>query len=227
MYKFSNNNSMNTAVEIPKILTKIFGDTEQNLLRFIQQNGKVKTFHKDDVIIEAGSEVSFVPIIIQGSLRIMLVNTNGDEYFLYHIYAGETCSVSLACCMAHSMSEIKAIAEEETAILMIPLEFIDILESYTSWKRFVASNQSHRFSELLETIELIAFSKLDDQLWSYLLKRAQAQGVTSLSITHQEIANELHSPREVISRLLHQLQKKGMISLSRNVISINSEHFLM
>lgn len=214
-------------MEIPKLLSKIFGDTEQNLLIFIQQNGKLKTFSKGDSIIEAGSTISFVPIIVSGSLRIMLVNDIGDEYFLYHIYEGETCSVSLACCLAHSMSDIKAVAEEDTTILMIPLEFIDTLESFTSWKRFVASNQSHRFSELLETIELIAFSKLDDQLWSYLLKRAQAQGVSSLSITHQEIANELHSPREVISRLLHQLQKKGMISLSRNQITVNSDHFIL
>lgn len=218
---------MSVPMEIPKLLSKIFGDTEQNLLIFIQQNGKLKTFSKGDSIIEAGSTISFVPIIVSGSLRIMLVNDIGDEYFLYHIYEGETCSVSLACCLAHSMSDIKAVAEEDTTILMIPLEFIDTLESFTSWKRFVASNQSHRFSELLETIELIAFSKLDDQLWSYLLKRAQAQGVSSLSITHQEIANELHSPREVISRLLHQLQKKGMISLSRNQITVNSDHFIL
>jgi CRP/FNR family transcriptional regulator len=214
-------------LDISQILVSIFDIEEKNLLTFIQQNGIIQNFAKNDVIIEAGSKVSFVPIIIRGSLRIMLVNDNGDEYFLYHIYQGETCSVSLACCLAHSMSDIKAVAEEDTTILMIPLEFVDTLESFKSWKRFVASNQSHRFSELLETIELIAFSKLDDQLWSYLLKRAQAQGVSSLSITHQEIANEMHSPREVISRLLHQLQKKGMISLSRNQITINSDHFIL
>jgi len=215
------------SLDVQKILGIIFSEEETNLLEFIQQNGIVRNFHKDDVIIEAGSSVSFVPLILQGSLRIMLVNSNGDEYFLYHIYTGETCSVSLACCLAHSMSDIKAIAEEETSILMIPIEFVDTLETFKSWKKFVASNQSHRFSELLETIELIAFSKLDDQLWSYLLKRAQAQGVSSLFITHQEIANELHSPREVISRLLHQLQQKGRITLARNLISINPDHFQM
>lgn len=213
------------SLDIQNILRTIFSDEEKILLEFIQQNGIVRTFKKDDVIIEAGSSVSFVPVILQGSLRIMLVNSNGDEYFLYHIYTGETCSVSLACCLAHSISDIKAIAEEEVSLLMIPLEFVDTLESFKSWKKFVAMNQSYRFSELLETIELIAFSKLDDQLWSYLLKRAQAQGVSSIFITHQEIANELHSPREVISRLLHQLQQKGKITLSRNLISINPDHF--
>ncbi len=214
-------------VDLQNKIEQIFGVSEKKLIDFIVENGTVTSFKKDDVVIEAGTSIRFVPLILSGSLRIMLVNPAGAEYFLYHLYSGETCAVSLACCLSHSMSEVKAIAEEKTEILMISLEHIETLESFKQWKKFVAQNQTGRFSELLETIELIAFSKLDNQLWSYLLKRAQAQGTSSLSLTHQEIANEHHSPREVISRLLHQLQYQGKITLARNQVTINSQHFIV
>ncbi len=203
-----------------QLLENIFGVNDEKLIDVILRNGIVKNFSKDDIVIEAGDLVRSIPLVISGTLRIMLLNSEGDEYYLYHLYSGETCAISLACCLSHSLAEVRAISEEGTKIVMIPLELVETLDTFKQWKMFVAKNQSNRFSELLETIELIAFSKLDVQLWNYLLHRAQAQGVSVLVLTHQEIATELNSPREVITRLLQQLQQQGKVKLARNQITI-------
>jgi len=203
-----------------QLLENIFGVNDEKLIDVILRNGIVKNFSKDDIVIEAGDLVRSIPLVISGTLRIMLLNSEGDEYYLYHLYSGETCAISLACCLSHSLAAVRAISEEGTKIVMIPLELVETLDTFKQWKMFVAKNQSNRFSELLETIELIAFSKLDVQLWNYLLHRAQAQGVSVLVLTHQEIATELNSPREVITRLLQQLQQQGKVKLARNQITI-------
>ncbi len=92
--------------------------------------------------------------------------------------------------------------------------------AFLEWRHFVSNTQSQRFVELLETIEVIAFTHLDEQLWNYLMRRVQATGERVLKVTHQDIAQELNSPREVITRLLHQLQQRGRVSLARGSITV-------
>jgi CRP/FNR family transcriptional regulator len=116
---------------------------------------------------------------------------------------------------------VKAVAEDETEVLSIPIAYVDTWMKYPEWIRFMSDMQTQRFTELLEALELTAFSNLDEQLWSYLVKRVQATGSNTLRSTHQEIAAELASPREVITRLLHQLRQRGRVQLSRNAIVVN------
>jgi len=201
---------------------KPFLFTDKNLEHEIESVGVKKIFTADEVYMSPGDVIQSIPLVMKGSMRIMLQNNDGDEYFLYHIFPGETCAMSLSCCQAQKKSSIKAVMEEETEVLMVPVRYVDEWSKYPEWKKFVSDIQAQRFGELLETIELMAFSKLDEQLWNYLIKRVQATGKKTLKITHQEIADELHSPREVITRLLHQLQKQEMITLSRNMIKVNS-----
>jgi CRP/FNR family transcriptional regulator len=150
----------------------------------------------------------------------MLQDKNGAEYFLYHIYPGETCAISLSCCISRRVSEVKAVAEDDMEILFIPVESTEEWMRFPEWKKFVSDTQALRFSELLETIGLIAFSKMDEQLWNYLMRKVQATGNRVLFITHQEIAAELNSPREVVTRLLHKLQEQKKVVLSRNKIEV-------
>ncbi|HWB64917.1 MAG TPA: Crp/Fnr family transcriptional regulator [Chitinophagales bacterium] len=173
------------------------------------------------VMMNPGDVIQYIPIVLKGSLRILLQNENGDERFLYHIYPDETCALSLSCCQAHKLSEIKAVAEEDTQVMMVPVRYLDEWMKYPEWKKYVSDTQAQRFTELLETIERVAFSKLDEQLWSYLVKRVQATGNPVLKITHQQIANELNSPREVITRLLHQLASQKRVTLARNLVEVH------
>ena len=200
---------------------KPFAFIDSQLNAEIEKNSIIKTFAPNEVLMSPGDNINSIPIVLKGSIRIVLENDNGNEFFLYHIFPNESCAMSLTCCQAMKKSEIKAIVEDDAELLMIPVRYVDEWMKYPEWKKFVSDIQAQRFTELLETIELIAFSKLDEQLWSYLMKRVQAMGNNTLKITHQEIANELNSPREVITRLLNQLQKQNKISLSRNTIFVN------
>ena len=179
-----------------------------------------RSFEKGTVLLFPGDEIVYVPIVISGIVRVILQNTKGEEYFLYHIFPNESCASTLSNCQSNKKSEVKAIIEENAEVFLIPKEKVDEWMQFKEWKLFVNDTQSQRFSELVETIELMAFGNLYEQLWHYLVKRSQAQGQSELKITHQEIANELNSPREVITRLLHQLQKHNKVELSRNTIRI-------
>lgn len=201
---------------------KILPFVDKNLLQEIDDNSQTKKFVSGTILMAPGDTIEFIPVVIKGSIRVVLQNPEGREHYLYHIFPGETCALSLTCCQTNRISEIKALIEDDAELLMIPVKFVDDWHRYPEWKKFISDTQSQRFSELLETIELIAFSKLDQQLWSYLVKRVQASGQNLLKITHHEIAQELNSPREVITRLLHQLQSQNKVVLSRGAIEVRS-----
>ena len=170
------------------------------------------------VLMSPGDAITHVPIVEKGSLRILAQDANGRERFLYHILPGESCAVSLTCCSSKRSSSVLAVVEEDADLLLVPADRMDAWMVYPEWRRFVSDTQAQRFGELLETIEVVAFQKLDEQLWNYLAKRVQATGNTVLKATHQDIADELNSPREVITRLLHQLQARGRVSLARGAV---------
>ncbi len=194
---------------------------DKNLNREIEAVGTHKSLPANTVMMNPGDTIQFIPIVEKGSIRVVLQNKKGDEYYLYHLYPGETCAMSLTCCQSQRKSEVKAVVEDDAELLLIPVRYVDEWSKYPEWKKYISDTQSQRFSELLEALELVAFSKLDEQLWNYLVKRILATGNNTLKITHQEIANELNSPREVITRLLHQLQRQQKITLSRNSIEVN------
>lgn len=175
-----------------------------------------------EILMNPGDTIRAIPVVISGTLRIVLQNEKGNEHFLYHIFPGESCAMSLTCCVSNKKSEIKAVVEEDAELLMIPVQYVEEWSKYPEWRKFISDTQAQRFTELLETIELISFSKLDEQIWDYLRKRVQASGSKTLHLTHQEIATELNSPREVITRLLHQLRERGLVRLGRNTIEVIS-----
>ncbi|MCO6483038.1 MAG: Crp/Fnr family transcriptional regulator [Flavobacteriales bacterium] len=180
-----------------------------------------RSFPAGTVIMRPGDVITQIPIVAKGSLRILAQDPDGKERFLYHILPGETCSLSLTCCEARKTSAILAVVEEDAELQMVPARYADEWMVYPEWRRYVGAAQAQRFGELLETIETLAFRRMDDQLWDYLVKRAQATGETNLRVTHQDIAQELGSPREVITRLLQQLQRKGLVTLSRGAVQVH------
>ena len=170
-----------------------------------------------------GDEVHFVPIVQQGVLRIVRQNEDGKEIFLYHLYPGQTCAMAVSCCQAHKKSMVKAIAEEDSEILQIPVNMVEEWFKYPEWKTFINNTYGSRFAELIEVIDLIAFSNMDKQVLHYLQERAKASGSKALFITHQQIADELHTHREAVSRLLRTMEQKDILRLGRNTIELLQE----
>lgn len=195
--------------------------TDKTLQDAFDQVVTRRSYPAGTVIMRPGDPITHIPIVAKGSLRILAQDPEGKERFLYHIMPGETCSMSLTCCEARKTSGILAVVEEDAELQMVPARYADEWMVFPEWRRYVGAAQAQRFGELLETIETLAFRRMDDQLWDYLVKRAQATGDTLLKATHQDIAQELGSPREVVTRLLQQLQRKGLVTLSRGEVKVH------
>jgi CRP/FNR family transcriptional regulator len=153
----------------------------------------------------------------------MREDNDGKELLLYYLGENDSCAMSLTCCLSLRKSEVKAIAEEKTEMLMIPVEYVEKwMEKYPSWKSFVFGTYQKRFEEMLNAIDSIAFKKMDERLLEYLERKKNALNTKELNITHEEIANDIGTSREVISRLLKQLERMGAVKLSRNKIELLS-----
>ena len=203
---------------LPISMIRIF---EKSLQEELQQEAQIRNFNEGDIIIEIDQYIKSIPIVISGTVKVIREDEEGNELFLYYVYAGSTCAMSLTCCMRDQQSQIRAIAEEPVELMVVPVKKMDQwMMQYRSWKDFVMQSYSSRFEELLHTIDLIAFHHMDDRLVSYLEKKALVHDSRTLNIKHQEIAIELSSSREAVSRLLKKLELMGKVKLHRNRIEL-------
>jgi CRP/FNR family transcriptional regulator len=209
-------------MDIPELInTKFPSLYDQELKDEIASVGKLERVKAGNVILEMGNYIKSIPLVVEGSIKVMREDSEGNEILLYYVDASNTCAMSLTCCLSYSQSKIRAIAEEDTLLILIPVNLVEEwMQKYSSWKNFIMLTYSARFEELLRTIDLIAFKNMDIRLIHFLKEKSEIQKSNDLHITHQEIAYSLNSSREAISRLLKQLEKIGMIALHRNRIEI-------
>lgn len=192
---------------------------EDALIHEILQVGTYKEVPAGFKMMEIGSYVKGMPLLVSGAIKIMREDKNGDELLLYYLEKGDTCSMTMTCCMGQTKSEIRAITETDTKLIMIPIQKMEIWTSkYKSWRSFVFESYHSRLNEVLHTIDSIAFDNMDQRLLNYLKEKARVTNDEIIRNTHQEIAYELHSSRVVISRLLKKLENMGKIELHRNYI---------
>ncbi|SFB02994.1 Crp/Fnr family transcriptional regulator [Algoriphagus aquimarinus] len=198
--------------------------TDPALLEQILATGQIMNLKAGKVMMEPGQFVKMVPIVLDGSIKISRMDDEGRELFLYYLDAGETCALSLTCCSASKPSEIKAVVEEDSTIIGIPITVIDQFSNdFKQWKDFVSNTYQSRFQEMLVALDAVAFKRMDERLMKYIVTKMKQHKTNELHTTHQEIANELTTSREVVSRLLKQLEKKKWIELGRNVIYIRDD----
>lgn len=196
---------------------------EPELMKEIDSVAKVVTAKADEVIMDYGQIVRTMPIILSGSIKVYRMDENGKELLLYYVNANESCAMTFTCCMEQRPSEISAVAEEDVEMLSIPVEYMDKwMMKYVTWKNFVMGTINERFNELLKTIDLIAFQKLDERVKNYLQQKAKNSGSKLLNLSHEEIATDLATSRVVISRLLKALENDGKLLLYRNQIKLLS-----
>lgn len=196
---------------------------EEELIQEINRVGQIRTTTIDEILINVGDAMTSIPIILSGSIKISRENDNGDELLLYYIEGGDTCAMTLQCCVRQIKSEIRATSMEDSVLLMLPTEMMELwMHKYKSWREYILQSYHVRLTELMETIDAIAFMRLDERLLKYLTDQAKLLGSLEIHHTHQQIAEDLHSSRVVISRLLKQLEIRGTITLKRNKIVLNS-----
>lgn len=196
--------------------------TEPEFQKEISDVGNIYHFKQGEIIMDFGSYIRMVPLVIKGTVKVMREAPDQDyELFLYYLYTGETCSVSYSCCMAKKKSDIRTIAEEDVTLIGIPLKYADLwMSKYTSWRQFVLSSYDSRMHEMLATIDNIAFKKMNVRLLEYIKEKASAHQSRFVYATHGEIASDLNASREAISRLLKKFEKQGVVELGRNRIKL-------
>ena len=200
---------------------QVFSDIyERETVEAILEIGKLKKIRADDWMLDIGDPILYMPLLLKGQLRVLREDAEGHELLIYYIRPGETCAMSLICCSGNAVSNVRAVAEEDSELLLLPIQIIDEWTTkYPSFKSFILKTYQKRFEELLNTIDSIAFHNLDDRLSQLLKQKSEKEG-SELKTTHQELANQLNSSREVISRLLKQMERKGKIQMGRNKITL-------
>jgi len=185
----------------------------------VQNFGQVKTFASETVILQESSYIKSIPIVIKGSIRVMRTEEDGREILLYYIKPGESCIMSFLGGIHNETSKIKAVVEEESEILLIPVEKASLwIKEFPEWTDFIFRLYHKRFEELLSVVNAIAFRKLDTRLLHLLRQKAELFQTHELIVTHQQLADELGSTREVVSRVIKQMENEGLVRISRNKI---------
>lgn len=203
-------------------LKELFPQFEDTLIDKIYENGIIREVKKGEKLMQSGQYVKSTMLVLEGRVKLMREDEwNPKEFFMYYILPGNACALSMVCANREKTMDILGIADEDSTLLMIPTPVMDdLIREFRSWYYFVVETYRSRFEELLELVDNIAFKKMDEQLWSYLKNYQEKTGESIMNATHQEVAVDLNSSREVISRLLKQLEEQAYVALGRNKIEI-------
>ena len=205
-------------VALKTLFGKIF---EEELLLEISRVGTIRDVPADFELMDIGEPIKGVPLMLSGAIKISREDINGDELLLYYLEEGDSCTMTMAWEMGQQKSQIRAVTELPSQLIMIPLSAVEDWSSrFPSWRKFIFQSYHKRMEELLATVDSIAFDQLEKRLWTYLMEKKRVTKTNTLSITHQTIAQEMHSSRVVISRLLKRLEVDQKIRLHRNAIEL-------
>lgn len=192
---------------------------EDKLIEEIVETSLLRDFNEGDILIDFGDSIRKMPLLISGAIKILREDFDEGELLLYFIEKGDTCAMTMACCLGETKSEIRAMAETKGTVVMIPINKMEEwLGKYKSWRNFVFNSYNNRLKEMLSAIDNLAFMNMDERLLKYLNEKVKINNSNEIHNTHQEIAYDLHTSRVVISRLLKALENKGKIRLNRSSI---------
>ena len=197
-------------------IRELFPGLEEELYEEMEQYGDIREIHAGKTMLRKGEVIRSTMLILKGIVKLYQEDNDGNEFFMYDIEPGEACAVSMVCTYRQENSQIMAKTLTDVTMLSIPLEFMDEwLGKYKSWHYFVIRTWRARYEELLNTINEIAFKNMDERLEFYIKGQVKKMGPL-IKLTHQEIASDLNSSREVISRLMKKMEKNGWLIIHRN-----------
>ncbi len=194
---------------------------EPELLEEITKYGTLTTIKKNELLIDVGSKITHVPLLLNGAIKIVREDKNGDEIVLYFLERGDTCAISFVNCLNNSKSKVRGIAEKNSEAIYLPVKKLEEwMAKYKTWREFVIESYSSRLNEMIEAIDTLAFMKMDQRLLKYLQDKVKIMRDPILNATHLQIALDLNTSRVVVSRLLKQLENEGKIKLFRKKIEV-------
>ncbi|HEU5289912.1 MAG TPA: Crp/Fnr family transcriptional regulator [Cyclobacteriaceae bacterium] len=208
---------MPTPREIESQLTAFF---EKELISKIMEVSAVVNFNAGDEIIREGQYMKTVPLLLRGLVKVFTRNED-KELLLYYIQPLQSCVMTFNSSLKAEKSKALAVAEEDSTILLIPSDKISKwIQEYPKLNQLFYDEFEHRYLDLLETVQELVFDRLDKRLYKFLKEKAQISGKNPLNISHQKIASELGSSREVITRVLKKLEKEKKIEQHNRAIRV-------
>ncbi len=204
-----------------KLLSSYQHIFEDQLLKEIDSIGRYRTILVGSTMMDINDTISFMPLVLEGAIKVMNEDEEGNEFLLYYLEIGDSCSMTMTCCLGDKKSRIRAVTEKDTELCMIPINLMEEwLVKYKTWRKFVFDSYDIRLKEMLDAINKVVFHNMEERLYKYLKDRAMIMGSNELEITHHQIANDLNTSRVVISRLVKKLQLTGQITSHRNMITL-------
>ena len=195
-----------------------FKNSSGELIDTIVDASTYKKFSRGTFLYTDGDRCNGIGFFIEGEVRVFKTGESGREITLYEMFPGDTCILNASSILSDSFYPANAQCVTDVSALLLPKDvFIRLNSVYSEMRSFIFHLLSQRLATIIEIVEEVAFGKLDLRLENYLIEKAQND---ILNLTHQQIANDLGSSREVISRLLKDLEKKGRIIMSRKKIEI-------
>ena len=197
-----------------EIIHQLFPGFESDLVKDMAEHTQMKEIKAGEQLMKTGQYFRSTMLVLRGLVKIYREDEEGNEYFIYYLQPGQACALSMICAVRQQASQLMGKAVTDTTILAIPLEYMDSwIAKYKSWYYYVLGSYRDRFEDLLFTIDHIAFRNMDERLLFYLKRQQGTLNTNILTVSNTEIAQELNSSREVISRLMKKLSEKGNIRL--------------
>lgn len=204
-----------------ELIRSHFPNFNQQLVDEIDKLAIIKNVKAGEVIMRSGQYIKNTVLVVSGKVKIYREDEDGGEFFMYYLQPGQACAISMICATKQETSAIMAKVVEDAELIMIPLQLMEKwMSEYRSWYEFVIETYRNRFEEVLTVIDNIAFKAMDERLEFYLKRHMDACECNNIKLSHQEIASDLNTSREVISRLLKKLEQRGLVNLHRNYIEI-------
>ena len=194
---------------------------EEELISEIVKVGHFDKIKSGELLIDIGDDMTHIPLILNGIVKIVRKEAEGEELVLYFLERGDTCAISFVNCINKKQSIFRGVVEQDIEAIFLPVAHIDDwLTKFKSWRHFIIDSYHFRLIEMVEAIDSLAFMKMHDRLFKYLTDKVQITKNVDLEITHQEIANDLNSSRVVITRIIKQLHDEGKIYSTRSKIKV-------
>lgn len=195
---------------------------EIELKRKFSENCIFKEIPAQSVLLREDDTIHYLPLVLKGSLKVTRKDKQGRDILLYYISQGESCIASYAAALFREQSKVSAFAEEACEIVLLPVNQIEEwARAFPSWNLFVVKLYYRRFEELLDAFNSLTFQKVDERLADHLKRKAVVNDSAEISTTHQQLADEIGTAREVVSRLLKVWETEGKLTISRGLIKIN------
>lgn len=200
----------------------VLGELPASRLSQLIDESEVRRVAAGGVLFDAGQPCRGFPLVLEGRVRVAKASESGREILLYRVEPGQACILSGGCLLGHSDYSARGVAEEDVTVLLLPPAlFQSLMIESEPFRRFVFAMYGERLAEVMELVDEVAFRRLDQRLAQLLVRRGPV-----IEATHQKLADELGSVREIVSRLLRGFESRGWVTLERERVTVRDPRAL-